>query len=98
MTISRTLDYWVTKTHGKTYPLQRRESGSTAVCPADWKADLIENFRIAKEFDVIPVQGTVSDLFTPSFSPVKIYVPKASIQRARNLLKTFNEAQDESKE
>ena len=63
-----------------------------------WKADVIESFLIAEEIDVVIVQGTVSDLFTPSFSPVKIYVPKASIQRARNLLKTFNEAQDESKE
>jgi hypothetical protein len=63
-----------------------------------WKADVIESFLIAEEIDVVIVQGTVSDLFTPSFSPVKIYVPKASIQRASNLLKTFNEAQDESKE
>ena len=63
-----------------------------------WKADVIESFLITEEIDVVLIQGTVSDLFTTSFAPVKIYVPKASIQRARNLLKTFNEAQDESKE
>lgn len=63
-----------------------------------WKADVIESFLIAEEIDVVLVQGTVSELFTPSFSPVKIYVPKETIKRARNLLKTFNEAQDEPKE
>jgi hypothetical protein len=63
-----------------------------------WKADVIESFLIAEEIDVVLVQGTVSDLFTPSFSPVKIYVPKESIKRARNLLSAFNEAQDEPKE
>ena len=63
-----------------------------------WKADVIESFLEAQEIDVVLVQATVSELFTPAFSPVKIYVPKASIQRARNLLKTFDEAQEESKE
>jgi cyclophilin family peptidyl-prolyl cis-trans isomerase len=63
-----------------------------------WKADVIESFLIAEEIDVVLVQGTVSDLFTTSFAPVKIYVPKANINRARNLLKRFNETQDEPKE
>ena len=59
-----------------------------------WKADIIESFLIAEEIDVVLIQETVSDLFTTSFSPVKIFVPKASLQRARNLLKTFDDAQD----
>jgi hypothetical protein len=59
-----------------------------------WKADIIESFLIAQEIDVVLIQGTVSDLFTTSFSPVKIFVPKASLQRARNLLKNFEDAQD----
>jgi cyclophilin family peptidyl-prolyl cis-trans isomerase len=63
-----------------------------------WKADIIENFLMTEEIDVVLIQGTVSDLFTSSFAPVKIYVPKASINRARNLLKTLNEAQDGPKE
>jgi cyclophilin family peptidyl-prolyl cis-trans isomerase len=63
-----------------------------------WKADVIESFLIAEEIDVVLIQGTVSDLFTTSFAPVKIYVPKANINRARNLLKRFNETQDEPKE
>ena len=59
-----------------------------------WKADIIESFLIAQEIDVVLIQETVSDLFTTSFSPVKIFVPKASLQRARNLLKKFDDAQD----
>jgi len=63
-----------------------------------WMADVIESFLIAEEIDVVLIQGTVSDLFASPFAPVKIYVPKESISRARNLLKIFDEAQDESKE
>ena len=60
-----------------------------------WKADIIESFLIAEEIDVVLVQSTVSDLFTTPFAPVKIFVPKTSLQRARNLLKTFEDAQDD---
>jgi hypothetical protein len=60
-----------------------------------WKADIIESFLITEEIDVVLIQGTVSDLFTTPFAPVKIFVPKASLQRARNLLKTFDDAQDD---
>jgi hypothetical protein len=59
-----------------------------------WKADIIESFLIAQEIDVVLIQATVSDLLTTSFSPVKIFVPRASLQRARNLLKTFDDAQE----
>src|SRR6266540_5569084 len=58
-----------------------------------WKADIIESFLIAEEIDVVLIQEAISDLYTTSFAPVKIYVPKASFQRARNLLKTFDDAQ-----
>lgn len=61
-----------------------------------WKADILENFLMAEEIDVVLIQGTVSDLFTTPFAPVKIFVPKANFQRARNLLKTFDEAQDDT--
>lgn len=59
-----------------------------------WKADIIESYLITEEIDVVLIQGTVSDLFTTSFAPVKIFVPKASLQRARNLLKTFEDAEE----
>jgi hypothetical protein len=59
-----------------------------------WKADIIESFLRAEEIDVVLVQENAADLFTTSFAPVKIFVPKASFQRALNLLKTFDETQE----
>jgi len=63
-----------------------------------WKADIIESFLKAEEIDVILNEGTVSDLFTPTFGAVKIYVPIESIDRSRELLKAFDESQDETEE
>jgi hypothetical protein len=60
-----------------------------------WKADIIESLLIVEEIDVVLIQGTISDLFATPFAPVKIFVPKESLQRARNLLKTFEDAQDD---
>jgi hypothetical protein len=58
-------------------------------------ADVIESFLRAEEIDVVLVQEAISHVtHITSFAPVKIYVPKASFQRARNLLKKFKEAQD----
>jgi hypothetical protein len=59
-----------------------------------WKADIVESFLMAEEIDVVLIQGTVADLFTTSFAPVKIFVPKGSLQRARNLLKTLEDAEN----
>lgn len=59
-----------------------------------WKADIIESFLKAEEIDVVLIQGTVADLFTTSFAPVKIFVPKENLQRARNLLKTIEDAEE----
>ncbi len=62
-------------------------------------ADVIENYLRAEEIDVVLVQEAVSHVtHITSFAPVKIFVPKASLRRARNLLKAFNEAQDNTKE
>ena len=62
-------------------------------------ADIIESFLRAEEIDVVLVQDAISHVtHITSFAPVKIYVPKASIKRARNLLKTFNESLDDTKE
>lgn len=63
-----------------------------------WKADVLESFLKAEEIDVVLIQETVSDLFTSTFSPVKIFVPKDSFERARSLLNTFNESEEETGE
>jgi hypothetical protein len=60
-----------------------------------WKADIIENFLKSEEIDVVLVQENVADLFTTSFAPVKIFVPRASFQRALNLLKTFEDHRED---
>ncbi len=61
-----------------------------------WKADVIENFLKSEGVDVALIEPTVSDLFTPSFASVKIYVPKEQLQQARELLEKFNETQQEA--
>jgi hypothetical protein len=59
-------------------------------------ADVIETFLRAEEIDVVLVQEAISHVtHITSFAPVKIYVPKTSVQRARALLKRFDEAQDD---
>lgn len=57
------------------------------------KAEIIESFLRAEEIDVVLVQDAISHVthVTP-FAAVQIYVPKASLQRARSLLKRFNES------
>jgi hypothetical protein len=59
-------------------------------------ADVIESFLRSEEIDVVLVQEAISHVtHITSFAPVKIYVPKASLTRARSLLKKFNEALDD---
>ena len=58
-----------------------------------WKADILESFLRSEEIDVVLVQDSVSgSTQQTSFTPVKIFVPKASMERARRLLETFNES------
>lgn len=57
-----------------------------------WKADILESFLRSEEIDVVLIQESVSgSTQQTSFTPVKIYVPKASLKRARELLKLFEE-------
>lgn len=59
------------------------------------KAEILESLLRSEEIDVVLVQEAISHVtHITSFAPVKIYVPKTSLQRARNLLKQFNEADD----
>lgn len=55
-----------------------------------WEADIIENFLKAEGVDVVLVQDSVSDLFTPTFAPVRIYVAKEHLPVAKDLLKAYN--------
>ena len=64
-----------------------------------WKADIVESFLRSEEINVVLIPESVAgSTQQTSFAPVKIYVPKVSIQRARTLLKKFDEAQDDKGE
>ena len=64
-----------------------------------WKADIVESFLRSEEINVVLIPESVAgSTQQTSFAPVKIYVPKASIQRARTLLNKFNEALDDKGE
>lgn len=57
-----------------------------------WKADILESLLRSEEIDVVLIQESVSgSTQQTSFTPVKMYVPKASLKRARELLKSFDE-------
>ena len=55
------------------------------------RADILESFLKSENIDVVLIEEAVHHLtHTITFAPVQIYVPKASIKRARELLKAFN--------
>ena len=57
-----------------------------------WKADILESFLRSEQIDVVLIQDSVAGTTQQtSFTPVKIYVPKAGLQQARTLLKSFDE-------
>ena len=57
-----------------------------------WKADILESFLRSEQIDVVLIQDSVAGTTQQtSFTPVRIYVPRASLQRTRTLLKSFDE-------
>jgi hypothetical protein len=57
-----------------------------------WKADILESFLRSEEIDVVLIPESVAgSTQQTSFTPVKVYVPRASLRRARELLKSFEE-------
>jgi len=64
--------------------------------PGRWKADILESFLRSEGIDVVLIQDAVSHVsYITSIAPVKVFVPKAYIKRARALLKTFDDAPEE---
>lgn len=62
-----------------------------------WQADILESYLKSEEIDAVLFQDSMSHITTtPVFAEVQIYVPKASIQRARELLKKFDEDEEEA--
>jgi hypothetical protein len=57
-----------------------------------WKADIIESYLRSEEIEVVLIQDSVAaSTQQTSFTPVNVYVPRASLKRARELLKSFEE-------
>jgi hypothetical protein len=58
-----------------------------------WQADILESYLNSEGIDAVLFQDTMSYVtLTPAFAEVQIYVPKASIEQARELLKHFNDS------
>ena len=63
-----------------------------------WQADILESYLKSEGIDTVLFQDTMSQVTTtPVFAEVQVYVPTASIKRARELLKAFNETEEEEK-
>jgi hypothetical protein len=64
-----------------------------------WQADILESYLKSEGIDAVLFQETVSHVtLSDAFAAVQVYVPKASIKRARELLKTVNESKEEDQE
>ena len=60
-----------------------------------WKAEIIESLLKNEGIDVVLVQDSISNsTYGNPFAPVQIFVPKEQIQRARELLETFEDTED----
>ena len=61
-----------------------------------WQADILESYLKSEEIDAVLFQDSMSHITTtPVFAEVQVYVPTASIKKARELLKAFNETDEE---
>ena len=57
-----------------------------------WNADILENFLESEGIEVVLIQDSISpSTYSLSFSAVQVYVPKENIERAHELLKTFDD-------
>jgi hypothetical protein len=62
-----------------------------------WQADILESYLKSEGIDAVLFQDSISSITTtPVFAEVQVFVPKASIQRARELLKKFDEGEEEA--
>lgn len=61
-----------------------------------WKAEILESFLRSEGINVVLIRDSLSQsAYSNPFAPVQIFVPKEGIQKARELLKTFEDSLDE---
>ena len=61
-----------------------------------WKAEIIESFLLSEGINVVLIQDSLSQsAYSNPFAPVQIFVPKEGMQKARELLKTFEDSPED---
>jgi hypothetical protein len=64
-----------------------------------WKAEIVESFLQSEGMDVVLVQDSLSQsAYSNPFAPVQIFVPKESLEQARELVKDLEGVLQESDE
>ena len=60
-----------------------------------WKAEIIESYLKAEGLEVVLIEDSISQsTYANPFAPVQVFVPKEGLQRARELMEIFEEADD----
>jgi len=60
-----------------------------------WKAEIIESYLKAEGLDVVLIEDSISQsTYANPFAPVQVFVPKDVLAQARELMETFEEAED----
>jgi len=64
-----------------------------------WKAEIIESYLKAEGIDVVLIEDSISQsTYANPFAPVQVFVPKDGLQQARQLMETFEEAEDSAED
>ena len=64
-----------------------------------WKAEIVESLLESEGMDVVLVQDSISQsAYSNPFAPVQIFVPKESLDQARELVKDLDGVLQESDE
>jgi len=60
-----------------------------------WKAEIIEGLLKNEGIDVVLIQDSISNsTYANPFAPVQIFVPKEAIEQAREILESFETAEE----
>lgn len=64
-----------------------------------WKAEIVESFLESEGMEVVLVQDSLSQsAYSNPFAPVQIFVPKESLEQARELVRDLEGVLQESDE
>ena len=64
-----------------------------------WKAEIIEGLLKNEGIDVVLIQDSISNsTYANPFAPVQIFVPNEAVGQAREILETFEEAEESTED